>query len=233
MDILIINGSRKNGNTCQLAWELADTIQASSPGQRRILELSTMDMGFCLSCHQCFSRNEGVCPDAEPCRIILSAIEEADLIMIASPVYAMQVSGLVKNWLDHFAFVIHRPRFFRKRAVIVTTTAGAGTGNVLRYLKQVLPMWGMTTVYTLQATLFGERYQSDPKLKNTIARLGARIISEHNGKQFHRPSLYHLSMHTAFRVLNHLYAPDHVERMYWERTGLTDPVYPGPSHLAP
>lgn len=34
----------------------------------------------------------------------------------------MQVSGLLKNFIDHMSYNFHRPRFYNKKALIITTT---------------------------------------------------------------------------------------------------------------
>lgn len=231
MKILIINGSRKNGNTLQLANALVDSIRRNEPASLEVIHLSDLNMGFCSSCHGCFKSSEEICKDAAAVRAPRDAMDLADLTIVATPVYALQVSGLVKNWLDHFAYIMHRPRYYDKRAVIVTTTAGAGTGSVVKYIRQLLPMWGVNTVYPLTATLFAEDLMIDRKLQGRISFLADTIVNDFRGRKYRRPSFYHLSIHTVFRVMNHLYSPGYVERLYWESNGLKDPVYPGPSKL--
>lgn len=233
MNILLINGSRKNGNTHQLATAVIQAIQGLDPSEVRTVHLADLKMGFCGSCHACFSQSEAVCKDREAVMPLLDSILKADLLIVCSPVYVMQISALVKNWIDHFAFMVHRPRLFDKRALIVTTTAGAGTKQVVRYLRSVLPMWGINSVYSLSETLFSEKLSFSESLNRRIESVSRQIVSDHQ-KGVHRPpSYYHLSMHTAFRVMNHLYPDTHYERIYWKQNNLLQPHYPGPSRLSP
>lgn len=50
---------------------------------------------------------------------------EADGVIFASPVYVYNMSGLIENFVDRFAYTCHRPQFF-KPAVIVSTTGAVG-----------------------------------------------------------------------------------------------------------
>lgn len=231
MNILILNGSRRNGHTAQLAEDLASEVTRLSPGTVARVTLAETPLDFCISCHRCFNAHESVCKDASVMAGINDAIAAADVLFIATPVYAMQLSARLKNWLDHCAYFVHRPRHFHKRAVIVTTTAGAGTGNVVRYLKQLLPMWGITSVYALPCTLFADHYEKTPAIARKIQTLAAKLAEDHQARHFRCPSYYHISLHAMFRALNHHYAPEHYERLYWEQTGLLNTVYAGPSRL--
>ena len=60
---------------------------------------------------------------------------DADGIIVASPVYAMNVTALLKNFLDHTAYFYHRPEFFTKKALVVVSTAGAGQKDVAKYIE--------------------------------------------------------------------------------------------------
>ncbi|WP_347707330.1 NAD(P)H-dependent oxidoreductase [Clostridium sporogenes] len=50
-------------------------------------------------------------------------MEKADALIVTSPVYSLQITGLLKNSIDHMAYNFHRPRFFTKKALVITTTA--------------------------------------------------------------------------------------------------------------
>ncbi|WP_409069976.1 hypothetical protein ACFLKB_12625 [Clostridium sp. FAM 1755] len=48
----------------------------------------------------------------------------------------MQITGLLKNSIDHMSYNFHRPRFFTKKALVITTTAGAGHKDVANNIKR-------------------------------------------------------------------------------------------------
>ncbi len=62
-------------------------------------------------------------------------------VILATPNYSFQVSGLMKNFHDHFGFVFHRPRNFgRLFTSIVTQGIAAGT-RLSSYLDFVAATW--------------------------------------------------------------------------------------------
>ena len=54
----------------------------------------------------------------------------------------MNVSGLFKVFVDRFAYIFHRPRFFDKKALLLTTTGAVGAVDVLKYLRLTAQVWG-------------------------------------------------------------------------------------------
>lgn len=56
-----------------------------------------------------YALGEDHCPLRDDVSEIKKKIDDADIIILASPVYVEDVSGLLKNWIDRMAFVCHRP----------------------------------------------------------------------------------------------------------------------------
>ena len=52
----------------------------------------------------------------------------------------------MKRFVDHFAYLIHRPRYFGTPAVLVSTAAGAGHDAALGYLGDAVRRWGFHVV---------------------------------------------------------------------------------------
>ena len=59
---------------------------------------------FCIGCNTCFFEDEAHCPHADRMQPIAEAMDAADLIILASPLYTMGMSGSMKNLMDHFAY---------------------------------------------------------------------------------------------------------------------------------
>lgn len=73
-------------------------------------------------------------------------MHDADGIIFASPVYGMNVPGLMKVLVDRFSYIFHRPRFFEKKALLLCTTGALGQKDVLKYLGLVAGVWGLDVV---------------------------------------------------------------------------------------
>lgn len=77
------------------------------------------------------------CPNRDDAPAIEQKMREADGVIFASPVYGMNVSGLFKLFVDRSCYIFHRPRFFDKKALLLTTAGALGVKEVLSYLALV------------------------------------------------------------------------------------------------
>ena len=126
MQITIIHGQSHKGSTYHIARMLAEKL-----GDNITEFFLPRDFGtFCVGCTNCFEKAENMCPHYEALKPITEALDRADVIILASPVYVYHVTGAMKNFLDHYGYrwMVHRPeeRMFRKQAVCISTAAGGG-----------------------------------------------------------------------------------------------------------
>lgn len=73
-------------------------------------------------------------------------MRKADEIIFASPVYAMNVPSQLKLMIDRLSFTFHRPEYFDKKAFLIATTGALGHEDVLKYLADVVGIWGFEVV---------------------------------------------------------------------------------------
>lgn len=98
--------------------------------------LSDYRLEFCLGCKLCFDKGEGHCPLKDDRDILLEKLERSDGIILATPSYAFQVTGRMKNFLDRITFIFHRPRFFGKAFTAVITQGNPmGGAKIRKYLE--------------------------------------------------------------------------------------------------
>ena len=88
---------------------------------------------------------------------------DADLIVLTSPVYGMDVTGQMKALLDHLCYLwmSHRPdpAMFRKVGLIVSTTAGAGLGHTAKTMKNSMKFWGVKKILISSANVAAMGWQ--------------------------------------------------------------------------
>lgn len=92
---------------------------------------------FCNGCKLCFDKGEEFCPHNDDRNTLIAKLEESDGVVFASPSYAFQVSGRMKNLVDRMAFIYHRPRFFNKTFTAIGTQFIPFGNEVQRYLEGV------------------------------------------------------------------------------------------------
>jgi multimeric flavodoxin WrbA len=149
MKTLIIHGQNHQGSTCHIARELAEKI-----GGEVTEFFLPRDFGsFCLGCMMCFKESEAKCPHYDSLAPITRALNAADVIILASPVYVYHVTGAMKAFLDHYGWrwMVHcpEPSMFRKQAVCVATAAGAGVKSTIKDMADSLFFWGIAKQYSL------------------------------------------------------------------------------------
>lgn len=109
MKVVIVNGSpRKSGNTAQLCNAFQDGVMATAP-DCEIVRFNLDDLTFkgCRSCFSCKLRNSsryGVCSFKDELSPVLDEVLTADCIVVASPIYFMDVSSAVKAFLERLCF---------------------------------------------------------------------------------------------------------------------------------
>ena len=77
----------------------------------------------CLACEYCHTKGNGACVQKDDMQEVYSLLGEADMLVIASPIYYHGVSGQLKCALDRFysAAYPRKPRNLKKVAMILSS----------------------------------------------------------------------------------------------------------------
>lgn len=155
MKITVIHGQSHKGSTYHIARMLAERL-----GGEITEFFLPRDFGsFCVGCTNCFMKSEVLCPHYENLKPITEAIDRADVLILASPVYVYHATGAMKALLDHYGYrwMVHRPEesMFCKQAVCISTAAGAGMKSTNQDMKDSTFFWGIAKTYS-----YGVRVQA-------------------------------------------------------------------------
>ena len=143
--VLVVMGSPRRGNTYGAAERLRARMEANGPVAFEYLWLRDAALVQCRGCAVCVGKGEEHCPNRDDVPAILQRMREADGIVLASPVYDWQVTGLLKVLIDRLSYTMHRPHLYGKK-VLVLATGMLGTKDVERYLTSVAQFWGAEVV---------------------------------------------------------------------------------------
>jgi len=219
---VIIHGQNHKGSTYHIAHMLAEKIDGE------ITEFFLpRDFGeLCVGCTTCFSEAENKCPHYNKLAPITEAMEAADVIILASPVYVFHVTGAMKAFLDHYGYrwMVHRPEesMFRKQGVCICTAAGAGMKSTLKDMADSLLFWGIARIYKYGKAVAAVNWDGiSPKKKNAIDKeitvLAEKII--HRSKNL-SPGLKTRGLFFAMHLMQRKgFNQKDVE--YWEQKGWT------------
>ncbi|MCI8891016.1 MAG: flavodoxin family protein [Eubacterium sp.] len=171
MKITIIHGQSHHGSTCHIARSLAQKLHGT------ITEIFLpRDFGeFCTGCTACFHVSETKCPHYKQLSPITKALDDADIIILASPVYVYHATGAMKSFLDHYGWrwMVHRPeeKMFSKQAVCISTAAGAGMKSTNQDMAHSMFFWGIAKTYSYGAAVMETSWEKvSPRKKRAIEK---------------------------------------------------------------
>ena len=121
MNILILSGSpRKGGNTEMLVDAFARG--ASQHHHVEIVYVRDVKVSPCLGCNACFKTN-GICAQKDDMSAIYEKMSQADMLVIASPVYFYGISAQLKAIIDRFHNPIRDTFHIKKIALLLVGAA--------------------------------------------------------------------------------------------------------------
>ena len=222
MKTVIINGQNHKGSTYHIAHELAEKI-----GGEITEFFLPKDFGeFCVGCTNCFMKGADRCPHHEKLFPITKAMDEADVIILASPVYVYHASGPMKAFLDHYGYrwMVHRPEpaMFKKQGVCISTAAGAGMKSTNKDMADSLFFWGVPKIYKYGCAVAAVDWNSisEKKMasihKNT-SRIAASIKKNHGRVKVGLQTK--VFFHIMRMIQQNGFNPRDVE--YWKERGWT------------
>jgi multimeric flavodoxin WrbA len=139
MKIIAIMGSPKGkGSGYKIVKMVEDRMKAMGDIEFTYLFLKDADLKPCIGCYNCMAKGEDKCPLKDDRAAIEQKLLAADGVILSSPVYVSNVSWLMKNFIDRFAYLNHRPRFHRQRVLTVVNMAGTDKKGALSALKIAL-----------------------------------------------------------------------------------------------
>jgi multimeric flavodoxin WrbA len=234
MKILIILGSgRKHGNTDQACEIFRKALHQCAAQAGAVLETETVYLGEltiapCRGCRTCFDHGEDRCPlKNDDLASLREKMRIADGLLITSPVYVDDVSGLVKNWIDRIAHACHRPEFGGKYAYLLVTTGSSPTGHALRTLTIALSTWGYQIVGKVGLTA-GARMKADEmrqKHSAPLQKAAERLFKAISQKQFFHPTFFSLMMFRIQQLGWKKANPETIDYHYWQDKGWFTPSF--------
>jgi NAD(P)H-dependent FMN reductase len=137
MKILAIMGSPHKGNGYKIVQKIEQELKTFGDIDFKYIFLSDIDFKLCKGCFTCFSRGEHLCPLKDDKEKIEQEILLSDGIILSSPGYSWNVSALMKNFIDRFAYALHRPKLF-KQSLMLVANGGSGVKKTIKALSLAL-----------------------------------------------------------------------------------------------
>jgi len=98
--VLAVNGSHRKGkNTALMLKTVLEQLQAAGV-ETELVELPDYRIEFCRSCNKCLREPRCSIDDDDMTKVLGPKLQEAEGIVLGSPVYWGNVSALMKNFID-------------------------------------------------------------------------------------------------------------------------------------
>lgn len=122
MKVLIINGSpRVNGNTSIAVNEMVKIFEKEGV-EAEVVQIGTKDVRGCIACNSCGEK--GKCVFDDVVNEIASKFEEADGLVLASPVYYASANATLIACLDRLFYSTHFDKTMKVGASVVVARRG-------------------------------------------------------------------------------------------------------------
>ena len=225
MKIVMLNGQNHKGSSYHIGRAVIDKIE----GEKEVTEFFfPKDLPhFCLGCYRCIE-DATACPYYAEKKVILDAMDGADLLVVTTPTYCMHVSAPLKAFIDltFDLWMSHRPMgsMFTKRAVIVSTAAGTGTGKAMKDVEDALFYMGVPEIVKYGMAVQAMNWEGvDQKKKAKIEKDTSRIAKELSTG---RPPAVGVRTRFLFWMMGMLqkkgWNSSPVETAYWKERGWLD-----------
>jgi multimeric flavodoxin WrbA/putative sterol carrier protein len=152
--IVAINGSPHAGvgNTAMMLEMLRKPL-AEEGLSLEVIHLGEHAVDYCVGCGVCMEK--GRCWIQDDHAGLVERLLAADGVILASPVYFLQVTAQMKTFLDRSLAFGHKPRPRWKPGLAVSVSAGYGETQTAEYLGNLLRVFGAFSVGRLTALATG------------------------------------------------------------------------------
>ncbi len=222
MKITIIHGQSHKGSTYHIAKMLSEKIS----GDVTEFFLPKDFNSFCTGCTSCFEKSEKLCPHYGKLEPLTKAIDNADVIILASPVYVYHATGAMKAFLDHYGYrwMVHRPegKMFSKQAVCISTAAGAGMKSTNKDMADSMFFWGIGKTYKYGVAVMEVSWDGvQDKIKVRIDKKTSALAAEIKKKHGHvKPSFKTKIFFNIMRIAQKK-GMNKADAGYWREKGWT------------
>ncbi|MBU3210529.1 NAD(P)H-dependent oxidoreductase [Clostridium algidicarnis] len=224
MEVIVVYGTEHKGSTYNIVQLFLEELLVTKENITEFFLPKDMP-NFCCGCTSCFGKGEEFCPHYEKVQPIKMAMEKADLIILASPVYVWHVTGQMKVLLDHFGFqfMVHRPNkaMFSKTALVITTAAGGGMKSAIKDMTMSLTHWGVGKIFTYGKAVAASDWQGvnnkkKKQIKQDVNKLSVKIKKRY---KYITPSFKVKALFFVMRFIQMRFHFNPTDKKYWEQQG--------------
>ena len=175
MKVVLLNGSpHEKGTTFAALTEVANSLNANGI-DTEIINVGNHEVSGCTVCCYCVKNNK--CVKNDIVNEIIEKIQQADGVVVGSPVYFASLNGTLKCVLDRVFFA--KESFANKPAAAVAVARRAGTTATLDIINKYFMINNMPVISSCYWNMVfgsdGEQAKEDKEGMQTMRTLGENM----------------------------------------------------------
>lgn len=224
--VLAVIGSPRKGETLKAVKRFEEELNKHEEVLVEYIMLGSYGLSDCTGCHNCISKGSEYCRESLKVRELQDKMQQADGVILATPVYNQHVTALMKKFMDYYTFLWHRPAMFGVRFMGISSGGGMFK-PVFKYLKMNVENWGGVWTGSLGVPHYEaltEKYRK--KADDDIKSKASDFLKAISAKYLPRPSLGKLLWFGMWKM-NAIAAKNEIKKDYehWTETGWFDMDY--------
>lgn len=162
MNILVLNGSpRPKGNTAAMVEAFVEGAKENGH-HITVVPVCQKKIAGCLACEYCHTKGEGKCVQKDDMQEIYPVLEEAEMIVLASPVYYHSFTGQLQCAINRI-YALDKPKDLKKAALLLSSGSDDVYGGAIyEYQNSFLDYLKLEDMGIF--TAFGKQNKSEEKL---------------------------------------------------------------------
>jgi multimeric flavodoxin WrbA len=170
---LLISGSPRNGNTEFVLTEICNSIDS----EKEIIFLREKNIQHCRGCLSCHQKPKCVLRD--DMQEILEKMKRADVLVIGSPNYFDNVTGLLKDFIDR-SHPYYKKKLIKGKKLALIFVGGGEVAGTQKFLKTAmagfvkylhLDLIGVFSFQALNAKDLEKNKKNEIQIKKIIKKL--------------------------------------------------------------
>lgn len=172
MKILVLNGSpRPSGNTAFLVDAFKKGAEEKGH-QVTVVPVCQKKIAGCLACEYCHTKGNGSCIQKDDMSEVYPLLEEAEMIVLASPAYYHSFTGQLQCAINRI-YALDKPKNLKKAALILSSGSDEVYGGAIyEYQNSFLDYLKLEDMGIV--TAFGDQNKS-PEKEQEMYQLGKSL----------------------------------------------------------
>lgn len=178
MNILVLNGSpRPNGNTAKMVEAFVKGAKESG-NHADVIHVCRKKIAGCMACEYCHQKGSGherQCVQKDDMQDVYPLLDEAEMIVLASPIYYHSFSGQLQCAINRI-YALDNPKHLKKAALILSSGSNhVYSGAIYEYQNSFLNYLHLDDMGIYSA--YGKENGSPEKL-DELYRFGKSLETE-------------------------------------------------------